>query len=64
MTYEKTIDVLLKLLDDVLAVAIEDRQEIDIERRFLSVLQALINEEVNDDVKRGASSREVNQVRI
>ena len=62
--YEKTTDVLLKLLDDVLTVASEDREEIDIERRILNILQDLIDEDVNDDIKRGAASMGVNQVRI
>ena len=61
---EKTTDVLLKLLDDVLTVASEDREEIDIERRILNILQDLIDEDVNDDIKRGAASMGVNQVRI
>ena len=62
--YEKTTDVLLKLLDDVLTVASEDRKEIDIERRILNILQDLIDEDVNDDIKCGAASMGVNQVRI
>ena len=62
--YQKTTDVLLKLLDDVLTVASEDREEIDIERRILNILQDLIDEDVNDDIKRGAASMGVNQVRI
>ena len=62
MVCEKAADVLLNLLDDVLTVASEDREEVEIERRILGILQDLINED--DDVKRVAASKGVNQVRI
>ena len=61
--YEKVIDVLLRILDDFSTSTIEQREEFDIEKRILGMLQELMNQDARKDVKRAANVKGINQVR-